>query len=274
MQESRLYSFINQESNMALHFLEGQKVIHDLVLTHNLGPSALEYHRNTVLSSLQMLYFMKAGENLGIYIDSEEPYFRFKLELANSGQMRTLLLPEEFKEFPQQISGKVRLTKQFPKSAPYTSIIDVDHLSSSDLINTILERSYQTHAKITISPSTDQSVMITKLPGINSKIISDDDEDIEKFFNKKVDVISDAFNEILGDIERIVQFFENDGFVYLASKEIKFHCGCSRDRMIYNLSRLHLNDKSDLFEKEQIIEVRCDYCNTVYEISKNDLHRN
>ena len=50
-----------------------------------------------------MVNFLKPGESLGFYIDSEEPYFRFKIELSNTGTFRTLLLPEEFENFPDKI---------------------------------------------------------------------------------------------------------------------------------------------------------------------------
>ena len=41
--------------------------------------------------------------------------------------------------------------------------------------------------------------------------------------------------------------------------------------MITNLLNLHHNDINEVFDQDKQIEIRCDYCNTLYEISKEDL---
>src|SRR5437762_2587208 len=117
---SRLYSFLDHKNGFNIHFLEGQKLIEDLVLTHPLQGSGFAYFRDSILGILPIIFFLKPGESLGIYIDSEDPYFRLKIETGSTGHTRTLLLPEEFNLFPMKITGKVRVTKIFPnQKAPY-----------------------------------------------------------------------------------------------------------------------------------------------------------
>ena len=70
---SRLYSFLDHKNGFNIHFLEGQKLIHDLILLHPMNSSGFSYFRDTFLGLLPIIFFLKPQESLGLYIDSEEP---------------------------------------------------------------------------------------------------------------------------------------------------------------------------------------------------------
>ena len=165
---SRLYSFLDHENGFNIHFLEGQKLIHDLALLHPIQRSGFAYFRDTFLGLLPIVFFLKPQESLGIYIDSDEPYFRLKIETNSAGHTRTLLLPEQFNQFPMKISGNVRVTKIFQNNShPYTSMIELNKVETKEVINRILSQSYQTNSEVIVGDISDQSIMITKLPSVN-----------------------------------------------------------------------------------------------------------
>jgi integrase len=150
-----------------------------------------------------MITFLKPGESLGVYIDSEEPYFRFKIETNYTGSMRTLLLPEEFSAFPEKLTGKARISKIFPNTTPYTSIINMDNDDASEVVNNILKESYQTKSKVITSDSLDQSIMFTKLPRVEIKKVIEDLDDIplsEYILQKNKFVTSVFKNHILSHL--------------------------------------------------------------------------
>lgn len=273
MQESRVYSFLDSKNNFTIHFLEGQKLIVDLVQTHNLGPTALAYYRDTLLSCLHLLSYLKPGESIGFYIDSEIPYFRFKVELSDNGNFRTLLLPEQFDSFPEKLTGVCRITKVFPEKRPYTSIIQMNEQAPHDLINEVFKQSYQTNSEVLTSETTDQSIMVRKMPPANVNEVSAPDKYMalnEYILNKKK-LFNGIFEKSTSDIEQIVKHFESDTFAYLGSKQLKLTCSCSKDRMITNIMSLSHNDTNEIFHEDNEIEVRCDYCNTVYQITREDI---
>jgi molecular chaperone Hsp33 len=273
MKESRLYSFIDNKSGFTIHFLEGSKLLKDIESIHKIGKVAKPYYAKTILTAQQMITFLKPGESLGIYTDSEQPYFRFKIETNFSGIMRTLLLPEEFEEFPSKLTGVSRITKIFPNSKPYTSVLEMNQDSPDEIINNILKDSYQTNSRILTSDNLDQSIMITKLPKADIKKVIEDTDDISRddFIAKFTPFINDLFSRGLREIEEIVDCIEEKGFTYIHSKEVKFQCPCSEERMATNLRTLANNDLDHLFEKEKEIEVRCDYCNTNYKFDRKSL---
>lgn len=269
---SRLYSFLDHKNGYNIHFLEGQKLIHDLALLHPLKGSGFAYFRDTFLGLLPIIFFLKPGESLGLYIDSEDPYFRLKIETNSAGHTRSLLLPEEFSVFPLKITGQVRVTKMFPGSkSPYTSVLDLKEIETKDVINQIFKESYQTNSEVIISEVSDQSVMVTKLPPINTNVVIDESVSRKEFIKKNKGFFQNTFEEASNDIEEIVKIFEDKGFSYLGSRQIDFFCPCSHERMVLNLRGLYSGDIDSLFEDQDAVEIDCDYCKKHYSVSKPDI---
>lgn len=269
---SRLYSFLDHKNGFNVHFLEGQKLIHDLILLHPMKGSGFAYFRDTFLGLLPIIFFLKPSESLGIYIDSEDPYFRLKIETNSAGHTRTLLLPEEFNLFPMKITGKVRVSKIFQNNShPYTSVLDLKEIETKDVINKILGESYQTNSEVIIGEMSDQSIMVTKLPPLN--VNSNIDETVSrKDYIKKHDLFfKEVFESAPNDIEKIVKTFEDRGFSYMTSRQIDFFCPCSKDRMALNLRGLYSDDLDHLFDGKDFVEIKCDYCRKVYNITRADL---
>ncbi len=267
---SRLYSFLDHLNGFNIHFLEGQKLIHDLALTHPLKGSGFAYFRDTLLGIMPIIFYLKPGESLGIYIDSEDPYFRLKIETNNAGHTRTLLLPMEFNLFPMKITGQVRVTKIFSgNKSPYTSVIELNKTDTKNVINRIFEDSYQTNSEVIVSDISDQSIMITKLPDINVNSTLQESLTRQEFIQKKKNFFHQFFNEAISDIEQIVSSFESNGFSYLGSRQVSFYCPCTESRMIQNLSNLYSGDLNLIFEDKNEIEINCDYCIKIYKLNRS-----
>lgn len=269
---SRLYSFLDHEKGFNINFFEGQKIIHDLVLLHPMQGSGFAYFRDTFLGLLPIITFLKPGESLGLYIDSEDPYFRLKIETNSAGHTRTLLLPEEFNLFPMKISGKARVTKIFPGSkSPYTSMIELRGVETKEVINQIFSESYQTASEVIVAELSDQSIMVTKLPSLNVNSNIDETLSRKEYIKKHSAFFHDVFELASDDIEKIVKIFEDKGYAYLGSRQVSFFCPCSKDRMIVNLRSLYSADMNDLFDEQDMVEIKCDYCRKMYNISKAEV---
>ncbi len=276
--ESRLYSFIDQKEGFTLHFFEGQKLIHDLAIIHEVIGGGFQYFRDAILSFQPMISFLKPGEGLGVYIDSESPYFRLKIEMSDQGQMRTLLLPEDFGEFPKSIEGKCRIVKLLPgETQPYTSIVNLEKIDSHHVVNTILTESYQVKSEVFLSQNSDQSIMIMKLPEINvNKVQTNYTKNINQYWKDIETRVHDLFD--LGTTEQsdIQSHFEKDGLIFLGSKEIKFKCTCSRQRMFEGVrSIIWSSGIENVFApEEESIETKCDYCKTSYLMTRSEFEVN
>jgi molecular chaperone Hsp33 len=271
--KSILYNFLSEKYGLSAHFLEGSKLINDLYLRSDLKAQGLAYIRDLVLSIQALTSFLAPDEGFGLYIDSEVPYFRFKIEANQSGHYRTLLLPHGFDEFPAYITGICRLTKTFQNDTqPYTSIIQLEQTPFRDVLSKILSESYQISGVNHLSTDSDQSLLLVSIPPRHLKHFNAQSYiSAENFWEEKKVVIKDFFKQASLDRKSIIEFFSRQEFTYLGEKEMRFYCPCSREKMIEGLKSLELSTQEDLFQDQDSIETKCDYCQTYYLIVKSDL---
>lgn len=278
--ESRIYSFIDQKNSFTLHFLEGQKLIHDIFLTHH-EETHFNLFRNIILSTQLLLAYLKPNESLGLYIDSDIPFFRYKIEMSDQGKMRTLLIKDDSRPFPPEadlkIAGKCRFLKTSPgDKTPYASIIPLNNVDSLEIINLCLLQSYQIKGKVFISETTDQSFMISKLPAINvNKSSSEPQKTIDEIWHQHTAEIKNFLHENAirqVSYSEIQKFFEGLGLEFLSSKEVLLKCNCSRERMFNGIMSLVQSSGIDSIFESQLtpIETKCDYCHTVYSFSRGE----
>ncbi|MBF0276869.1 MAG: Hsp33 family molecular chaperone HslO [SAR324 cluster bacterium] len=267
--ESQLYTFIDQEKKFALYFLEGQKLIHDLVLTHHLKKGGFSYFRSAVLGVQLMLALLKKGEYFCFYIDAESPYFRLKIEMNAMGLMRGVLYPENLASEPESIQGIARLVKFLPHAeSPYQSTLDLRDVSLDEIINLVLSRSYQVESRVELAQVSDQSFMLHQLPLISRE----DPSDIEEAFRQYQEPLNQFMARGLSTLEDIQQELTHMGFKYLAHRPVQFSCGCSKTQMITNVQSYAKTSNEDIFlPGENSLQVICEYCKTAYQITVTDI---
>lgn len=258
MKHTSIYTFLHREYNLAISLLDGNQAINELNAIHNFEEKAARFLKKMILTSLPFINILKTKENLGIYIDSDNPYYRFKLEMSPDGFFRTLLLPEEF-ETPQdfKISGKVRFTRFKPGFEPYTSLIHVESKAPEEVFNQIMEKSFQVQIESHVL-NFDQSLsfMIQHLPGQSKS-----EKDLAHRF------IKNLLSQGSVSLDDTKSYLTQNGFDYLSENLFQFKCPCSMNSMIENLLRLPQAEIKQIFEEESgKLDVRCDYCNTNYEI--------
>jgi molecular chaperone Hsp33 len=269
LKESGLYSFIDEKEGFVLHFLEGQQLIKTLAIIHPLGGSGLSGFRDAVLMFEPIISFLKPQEGFGLYIDSTDPQFMLKIEANAQGLIRTLLLPENFDQFPKKIKGVARLTKVFgpTKESQYSSSIELNDIGFHEIANKILKDSYQVSAKCFLSEESDQSILIMKLPG------NKNEKGLEEYWELMQPKIEKIFAQALNEKQEIVLSFEDMGLIFLNSKEVLFNCNCNRERMLSGVRALMATGSTieSLFGEDDSIELKCDYCKTTYLITKKEI---
>ena len=270
--ESRLYTFIDGPREHALYFLEGQRLIHDVIMTHGIQGLGLAFFRDVILSIQPMIALLGGGEQLGFYIDSESPYFRLKIETTHDGDARCTLVPEDLAEFPDSMRGVVRVDRRSVAGArPYQSMLAIDGLALNEVVNRVLRDSWQVPCRVLVSQASDQSVLLHQLPPLRR-------DDQSRFSPEALDARLDGLHEgidlALGraalDPGVIESAFASLGFRLIASRGVRLRCACSAAKVIESL-RL-VGDPGELFARNQDrLEVICEYCKRRFLISRNDL---
>ena len=206
--ESRLYTFVDAGVENAVFFLEGQQLILDLARIHPVVGSGFAYFRDVVLSLQPLLAFLKRGEQIGLYIDSEEPMFRLKIESSFIGHTRCSLMPEGFQEFPEAVVGVARVVKLFPDQRPsYSSAVRLDGLSLGESVNQVLRASYQVASVVLVAGASDQSAMIHRLPSTDQGASDNPMAAAERLRDLLAAPLNEIFGRGLTDEEEIRRAF-------------------------------------------------------------------
>ena len=278
VRQSRLYTFVDAEYEFALYFLEGQRLIEELAVVHELHGRGFAYFRDVVLSVQPMIAFLKRGEQFGFYLDGDSPEFRLKIETNWNGDTRSVLVPETFREFPEELWGLARLVKLFPNNAPpYQSILKVTGVPLAEVVNRVLLESYQVRAAVVVSGDSDRSAMLHRLPGLRQH--EGDEEPAEAMDRMRARIdreLDGVFGRALDREEDVVPAFAGLGWHLLASREVRFRCTCSHDRFVRNILLLRDGQGSleHLFDPGQhALDVVCEYCKQRYVVSREELRR-
>ncbi|HET8715318.1 MAG TPA: Hsp33 family molecular chaperone HslO, partial [Holophagaceae bacterium] len=64
---------------------------------------------------------------------------------------------------------------------------------------------------------------------------------------------------------------QGPGAVVLTETDLGYRCRCQRESLMATLSGFTQDQLEDLFREGDPIEVRCDYCGTVYPITRAEL---
>ena len=73
------------------------------------------------------------------------------------------------------------------------------------------------------------------------------------------------------DLVKYINLLFNDATI-LEEETLEYKCDCSREKFMANLLTLPKKDIEDL-AKEESIEVKCEFCDTVYKYTKEDLEK-
>lgn len=272
---SRLFSFLDDEHNYVVTFLEGQKLVQDFAISHGGQGFDLDFFRDAILCAEHIIQFFKNDENLGFYIDSMEPNFHFKLETNSQGYVRALLLPEDVGHIPKAIDGVVRLVKKASYAKePYQSVIEVTQKDIPSIINEILQHSDQINAYVFLSPVSDQSVMVSRLPipkGREQEHFLSPKEYFLKFQSRFMKV----FKMNLNDGEKLVATMttlNKNKLAYLSATDIQQHCPCSKEGLLVSIRHFAQEELDDeTAQGRPYLDLKCHYCNKVYRVDERDL---
>ncbi len=101
------------------------------------------------------------------------------------------------------------------------------------------------------------------------------EEEIEKIENqiKNIDPISKMLDQNMSLEEIAKKVCGDENLEILNEIEPKYRCNCSREKTEKSLIALGKGELTKIIEEEEKIEIVCNFCNTKYEFSKDDLKK-
>ena len=115
------------------------------------------------------------------------------------------------------------------------------------------------------SVSAAGSIIIQLMPGHTEEDIVYCEE-----LQKRLRPVSELIHEG-HSLEDILHSLFDDAEV-LETRDVFFKCDCSKERFMEGILTLNKEDLNEVL-KDEVIEVRCEFCNTTYQISSEDIKK-
>ncbi len=161
---------------------------------------------------------------------------------------------------------------------PYSSTVELVSGEIGDDIAHYLVTSEQTPSALVVGVFVGAEG-VTASGGILIQVLpkAATDEDLVKTLESRVARLA-GFTPLLQEGKSLPEMFEQllgdmDLVIFPEVQMLRFHCGCSFDRVLGALKMLGVDELQDMIEKDHGAEATCHFCGEVYQASADHLAR-
>lgn len=166
-----------------------------------------------------------------------------------------------------QTPGTFQVMRSNPSGQPYIGTLELVEGGVAAQVEAYLQTSEQIQASLTLwcDPSTGEAgaLLVEPLPDCPPDRLRRVVEGIE---NLVVVPLWERTPDFL-----ITWMNQGPGASILSTTELVYRCRCTREALLGTLKGFSPEQKEDLFKEGEPIEVRCDYCGTLYALGRGDL---
>lgn len=157
---------------------------------------------------------------------------------------------------------------------PYTSTTPLVSGEIGEDFAYYLTESEQTPSAVGLNVLLDTEDNVKVAGGFLLQVLPDaSDEEIARFEKRiqempAISTLLSADNHIDALLAAI---YGDEPFKRLSEQAISFTCDCSKERFRQTLATLPVSDLTAMCEEDKGAEIRCQFCETIYQFSENDL---
>lgn len=170
--------------------------------------------------------------------------------------------------------GLFTVIKDLGLKDPFTGQVPIVSGEIAEDFTYYLAYSEQTPSAVALGVlvDTDESIinaggyMIQLMPGVEEETI----EKVEKAVSETPQV-TELLSDGLTPADIVHRLFGEENVKLLDDREVAFQCDCSKDRFAGGLATLGKDEITAIIEEDGQAEVVCQFCNSKYHFSKEDL---
>ncbi len=176
--------------------------------------------------------------------------------VLNSHQANQIVGQEGFLTVSKYLNDKELSNSKIKISSGEISEIIADYYMQSEQINSAVILASLSDKK-TNEVYASGGILIQLLPNASEESISE--------LEKTLQSINSLSREVANGLnaEELVYLVDKNAKI-LESKEVKFHCGCSREKMASSLSVIDSNELLTIIKEDGKIQAVCNFCNKAY----------
>ena len=217
---------------------------------------------------------IKLHGSIILQIQGEGPVHTLVAQANNAGEIRGLAHGYESiadETHFEELLGKGRLvlTIEGERNKRYQGIVEIHGPHLSDALQTYFEQSEQllTHIQLAANDQHAACFLLQQLPG------GPEDDGIDGWQHAKLLSETLSAEELLNlDVqETLHRLFHEDDVQLYAPSPLRFHCRCSREKIIPVIEQMGLADAMKLVDEQGEIRADCEFCNRAYRFDRVDI---
>jgi len=280
----RLSRYLHKEGAFKVALIETTQIGRDLFQKVQPSPIGLQLLAQGMTGALLLASGLKDEGTMLMSMRGNGPGESLTVEANTAGTVRgtmgnanLLFKPEPSLGLFQQTIGAGQLTvTRHTRSAPktYQSVVDlVEGELALNFANYLL-KSDQTRSGIQLGAMLDPDLGVKGAGGIMIQALPNADDTLLFILEQRLGELP-PLGEVFGKengINYLVEYlFENIPIQHMTDQPVKYHCPCSRRRMLQLLSGLPKAELVDMRASGTSQELNCSFCNQRYEILPEDL---
>lgn len=271
------------EGNVRAYAIHATQLVNELQKRHDTWPTASAALGRAAMTGAMMGAMLKGNEKLTIQITGNGPIGQIVIAANAKGEVRgyvtnpTVDLPLNDKGKLDVASavgeGYIYVIKDLGLKEPYRGSIPIISGELGEDFTYYFARSEQTPSAVAVGVLVNPDFSIRAAGGFIIQILpglSDENIDILEKRIANFSSISSLIEKGLKPEEILERLFE-DELQILDKTELHFKCTCSNQRIEDMLFSLGKEEIEDMIEKEGEAEIVCQFCNSKYYFSKEDL---
>ena len=285
--KDRLYTFLIADGTVRGVIMNGTRMINEMRSNHELGILETLVLGRVYLGAGLMSASLKGNDRIAIQFECSGPIKGLVVEANAFGEVRGYLknvpIPidkpmEDFNLSPFFGAGFLSVTKYLEDAKqPFTGQVMLKYGNvAQDLANYYLT-SEQIPTAFNLSIKFDRDGHVTGAGGMLLQALPQAKDAVAASLEQRV-IGLPSLGEVFtreGDPQNLVlENFSDYSPQFLADHRIEFMCHCNHSRVRSLLMLLPIEDLKDIRDNGPFpLEMRCHYCNTPYQFTKDDIRK-
>lgn len=214
---------------------------------------------------------IKLDGSLIMQVQGDGPISTLVAQATDRGELRGMAHGTD--DIPSQVDfrglmgdGRMVITIDAKGNERYQGVVSLEGQSLSEAVEAYFAQSEQLPTRIWLASDGHHAggLLLQQLPG-------EQDADHWHHLVTLSSTITSAELMQLSPMELINRLYHQEAMSVFESKPLKFHCGCSRDKIEAVLLQLGQEDIEDLVKESGVVSVQCEFCNENYEFDAVDV---
>lgn len=254
-------------------------------VAHNMSPVATAAVGRTMMAALMMGYMMKNDtDTVSLHIEGSGPMKGINVTANTRGEVKGYAFDPTV-DLPPKTNGKLdvgnalgigvlTVIKDIGLKDPYVGQTELKTGEIAEDITYYFAVSEQVPSSVGLGVLVDKDYSVKQAGGFILQLMPDVEDSVIDKLEEKIKTIppvttmleegkspEDILDMLLGDFDLEI----------LDKKEVGFKCDCSEERVFKAVAGLSKSDIENLVADNEPLEIRCQYCNKIYNFSIDKL---